>query len=87
MAKTSNPRRRIKVTINLQADSWKEAAHTLDEIQFSFLEAHEKNLPFITSVSGGSRSGWTIDGNQDETITHESYFETIKKVKADNELS
>lgn len=72
------PRRRIICTIELGADSWKDAAAALDDIAFRLHEAREKIEERVSVSSGGPSSGWTLDADERAEITHDSYMTEIE---------
>lgn len=72
------PRRRVVCKIEIGADSWREAANALDAIAFRLWEANDKKEPQVSVVSGGPTSGWSLDGDEDMGISHETYIGSIE---------
>lgn len=69
------PRRRVVVTLDLGADSWDEVASALDQIAFEVAAGKMRG----SACSGGPSSGYTWSANEDESVTHETYFEALDK--------
>lgn len=72
------PRRRVVCKIEIGADSWREMANALDAIAFRIWEANEKNEQQVSVVNGGPTAGWTLEGDEDMTISHETYIDGIE---------
>lgn len=66
------PRRRVKTTIKIQADSWEDMRGALRCIQTDLAISGGS---FSNSVAEGYSFGWIITSDEDETITHESWAE------------
>lgn len=73
------PRRRVKVTIELQADSWRAAEDELEGIGYRLAVARHHNEKRLSVTVGGVSAGYTIDADEDETITHESYIVALQE--------
>lgn len=74
------PRRRLKMTLELHADTAKDISDALYDLSIEI----EATLGQLTggqyrSASGGSTSGWTVDVDIDGSITHESYLTELGK--------
>lgn len=68
-------RRRVRFNLKLEADSWDECWKALDHIA---TEVARGNLRGPNAASGGPASGYTLTADEDESITHESYFEALE---------
>lgn len=79
---TENPRRRIKITLTLGADSWDEAVRALHGIEHRLAEAQDREEPKIAVTSGGYGSGYHLEADEDPTIDHDSYFEAVEAYRA-----
>lgn len=68
------PQRRIQIKLDLGADSWKEVAQSLGEIQHRVYEQEDKapNDP-ISCTSGGCGSGWHLEAKVNMEQTAEGY--------------
>lgn len=75
----NKPRRRVKITIRLQADSWVAAGEELENIGYRIAVAGHNNEKCLDVTAGGVSAGYTIDADEDEAITHESYFSAVEK--------
>ena len=64
------PRRRVKIELRMGADSWKDAADTLECIATEIRLGKHCNGPII---SGGYTTGYAWEADEDESITHDSY--------------
>lgn len=64
------PKRRIALTLSLEADSRAAAIDAIDQI------VRELRMGYLQSeaCSGGYSSGYTLKIIEDETVTHDSYF-------------
>lgn len=76
------PRRRVELTIKIGADSWREAAGALADLEHRILaEGAITNL-----VSGGWSSGYSVTGSEDTKQTGDKYrkenAEYVKSLKA-----
>lgn len=66
------PKRAVTVTLKIGADTRKDLVDSL------FIIAHQMEREGITScVSGSPSSGWIIETQIDETITHDAYFQRV----------
>lgn len=63
------PRRRVVATITIGADSRMDLEGALETLA--------RSLPHGNSISGGPRYGWVVDVSEDESITHDSYFDAL----------
>jgi hypothetical protein len=77
---SDKPRRRVRITIKLQADSWVDAGEELESIGYRLSCAGYNNEKCLSVTVGGASAGYTIDADEDETITHESYFSAVEKL-------
>jgi len=67
------PRRRVRLTLDLGADSWNDLASALLGIAIRIDEAIERKEERVNIVSGSPSSGFLLHVDEDETITHESF--------------
>lgn len=67
------PRRRIVMRLEIGADSWEELEIALANAATSVAMGQMRS----TGASGGVASGSSWEADEDETITHESYFAAI----------
>lgn len=74
----SAPRRRHRLTLDLQADNEQEMVRSLEYIAY-LLDTGQ----LTKGCSGGVHSGWTYEYSVDESVTHESYFQAIRAWKAE----
>jgi hypothetical protein len=65
------PRRRVQVTVKLGADSWRDAADALVDISRRMDEAGLAGERNANMASGGTRSGYTMTGDEDESESDE----------------
>lgn len=76
-AETAKPRRRIEIVLKLGADSWQEAANTL----LSLSRDLDRKPPSPGSsgnwCSGAPCAGYVMEYSEDESVTHDSYFEAV----------
>lgn len=72
------PRRRVVLTLTLGADTREDAIRALHVLAN---DADLDGLPAERS-SGGASSGYVLAVDEDETITHESYFEAVEADRA-----
>jgi hypothetical protein len=75
------PQRRIQLTLNLSADSWKELEHAWREIEFRFYE-HKESLDPIRCTSGGCSSGWHLEVITDSGQDAEGYRRDLSRYMA-----
>lgn len=71
------PRRAYKLTLELNADKLKDLLNSLEHIIFTIDVYDTRN-----SVSGGYSSGYILDIDIDETITHDKYMEDVRQYLA-----
>lgn len=79
------PRRRIKLTLELGADSWRDAEIALEHIAYRIREADHLGQPEVQVVSGGGSSGYQLHADEDPDITHDSYFKQLKEMRWEND--
>jgi hypothetical protein len=73
MTDLPKPRRRVEVRMEISGDSWEEINRALHSIRTDLIaEGSLRNM-----VSGGCGSGWWISVSENETITHESWRESL----------
>jgi hypothetical protein len=72
MTDNALPRRRIVVNLRIGADSWDELRGTFRELETQIAMYGKLSS---NAVSGGYSSGYILDSNEDESITHDSWFE------------
>lgn len=68
------PRRRIEVTLKLSADSWQEVSWALRELSTDCAIRPKHG----TSVSGGVGRGYIWSADEDDAITHESWYAELE---------
>jgi hypothetical protein len=71
--KQGPPRRRVVAHIGIGADSREELLNALRAISFGI--AAER---MTDSVSGGVSYGWTVRIDEDESITHDSWYAELQ---------
>jgi len=67
----AKPRRRVEVEIKIGADSIADLVRALEQISFD-VDRGSRSV-----VSGGPNAGWHYRVDEDQTITHASYFEAV----------
>ena len=70
------PRRRFVLEAKIGADDIIELERALDEIA----QRVHAGLPCVCTT-GGPVAGWHVEVSEDPTITHDSYFEAIQKLR------
>lgn len=73
------PRRSVKLQIDLEADSWKEAAMALYNLSIRMDEAEREEEDVVYLVSGGYSSGYTVSGNRIKSITHDLWADNLEE--------
>jgi hypothetical protein len=73
MADDMAPRRRVVIGLELGADSWDDAARVLEQVALQIRMGQMRG----PGVSGGPATGYIYDASEDETVTHDSYFEAL----------
>ena len=68
-------RRRVRFHLKLEADSWEACWRALDQIA---TDVARGNLRGPNAASGGILSCFTLTADEDESITHDSYFEALE---------
>lgn len=76
---TDAPRRRVRFNLRLQADSWDDVSKALLDLS---TEVALGNWRGPNGASGGPGAGYTIESDEDETVTHDSYFEALNEYLA-----
>lgn len=69
------PRRRWDIVVKVGADSLADAANALEAIARD-LDRDGRASP-IDIVSGSPSVGYTVEGDENPSITHESYFAAV----------
>jgi hypothetical protein len=67
----NKPRRRVEAVIRIGADSIDDLVKGIYQIAGD-VEAGSREI-----ASGSPSVGWTVEVTEDETITHESYFDAL----------
>jgi hypothetical protein len=74
MQEPPKPRRRIEATFEISADSWKGLTSRLHNLIYELDGGH-------WSGNGGISAGWessmTVNFDEDESITHESWEQSL----------
>lgn len=65
------PRRRVEMEIQIGADNIAELVRALDQISFDV----DRGTRCV--VSGGPCAGWHFKVEEDDSITHDSYFAAV----------
>jgi hypothetical protein len=68
----SPPRRRVVCNLKIQADSIKDLTSALRCLETDIYTGTRN------CVSGGYSSGYILEIDEDESITHDSWFETLE---------
>lgn len=68
------PRRRVQLVLELGADDWQAAANALWNL------AHQLDRGQCRQgcVSGGCDSGYVLKTNEDESVTHDSWYADLQ---------
>lgn len=74
------PRRAHKFTLTIHADTADDLIGCLRHIEF-LLSSEQMGTSY---VSGGYASGWTAEYDVDESITHDSYIESLNAYLAES---
>ena len=75
----TQPRRRFTLTIKIGADEWGGLTSALRQIETDLSEDRDHTR---TSICVGSPDvGYTVEGDEDPTVTHASYFEAVEAWK------
>lgn len=72
MSDMEKPRRRVEINLRIGADSWDEVRKVFHQLE---TELAMKQQFSSTIVSGGYASGYILCSNEDEAVTHDSWFE------------
>lgn len=83
-AEEKKPRRRVVIDLKLHADSWSAAIDELDEIKLRLGMARDYGSHPIILTSGGYNTGYTLNADEDATITHASYMAAITEALKDS---
>lgn len=67
----AKPRRRIEMEIQVGADNIAELVRALEQISFDV----DRGTRCV--VSGGPCAGWNFKVDEDDSITHDSYFAAV----------
>lgn len=81
------PRRRVRLRLDLGADSWDEAVRSLEGITLRVAEADARREASIDCTSGSPGAGFRLTGDEDAAVTHESYFEAVDVWLAERECA
>lgn len=76
------PRRRVTCEIRIGADDFETLIHAVKEILGDLHEGMSG-----TYVTGGSTSGYSVTVDEDPSITHDSYFDALEKLKETRKCS
>lgn len=71
---TDAPRRRVQIVLELGADDWESAANAL----WNLARQLERGECRQGAVSGGYDSGYVLKANEDEAITHDSWYAELQ---------
>jgi len=69
------PRRRVVVKLQIGADSWDELRGIFRELETRLVVDGRLSA---TCISGGYSSGYIMESDEDESITHDSWTEAGK---------
>jgi len=72
------PKRRFVLTIEIGADTWKDALRDLRDV-VSALEGHVDDPRLFGSCMGSPSVGHIVEVHEDPTMTHERYVEDLEK--------
>jgi hypothetical protein len=70
------PRRRVIVEIKIGADSEYDAYLALRELLFA---AQDRGNVIAGQVTGGPRFGYSVNVDEDQSVTHISYFDELER--------
>lgn len=70
------PRRRVEVSIKIEADSWDDLRRAIRCIETDLARDGQLSR---SSVSGSYSFGWIIESNEREDITHDSWAEANER--------
>lgn len=78
MSEQQAPRRRIEMTLKIDADSWGDARDALGYIERLLLQTEADGSTNIEYVGSGLTVGFVLKATEDRTITRGSYFQALR---------